>query len=147
MSPDSSLGKPRHPEMGHPSYGPLSTSPPMQLHLYNTPPIACTMPSELDQAVYTASKDLSTRKYTSIRAAAAAHGLSRTTLTRRLNEGQSCHTGHESQQVLSSLQENMLMQWILDLERQEHAPTHTQLREIALRISRNSDGSQKIGKN
>jgi hypothetical protein len=103
LVPDIKASKPPHLEMGHPSYGPLSTSPPMQLHLYNTPLIACIMPSKLDQAVYAASKDLSTRKYTSIRAAAAAHGLSRTILTRRLNKGQSYYTEYESQQVLSSL--------------------------------------------
>jgi Tc5 transposase DNA-binding domain len=39
----------------------------------------------------------------------------------------------------------MLVQWILDLERQGYAPTHSQLREM--RISLNSDGPDKISKN
>jgi hypothetical protein len=60
------------------------------------------MPSELDQAIHAASIDLSTRKYTSIRAAAAAHGVDRMTLTRRINAGKSRSIGHESQQTLSS---------------------------------------------
>jgi hypothetical protein len=68
------------------------------------------MPSELDQAVYAASIDLSTRKYTSIRAAAAAHCLSHATLTRRLNDGKSRSTGHERQQLLSTVQEDMIAQ-------------------------------------
>jgi hypothetical protein len=41
----------------------------------------------------------------------------------------------------------MLVQWIFDLERQEYALTHSQLYEMALRISLNSDGPDKIGKN
>jgi Tc5 transposase DNA-binding domain len=102
------------------------------------------MPSELDRAVYAASVDLSTRKYTSIRAAAAAHCLSHATLTRRLNDGRSCHTSHEPQQLLSTLQEDMIVQWVLNLERQGYAPSHSQLREMAVRISTHSGGPTKI---
>jgi hypothetical protein len=47
------------------------------------------MSSELDQAIYTTSIDLLKRKYTSIRAAAAAHGIDRIILTRRINAGKS----------------------------------------------------------
>jgi hypothetical protein len=54
------------------------------------------MPSELDQAIHAASIDLSTRKYTSIRAAAAAHGMDRITLTRRINAGKSRLIKYES---------------------------------------------------
>jgi hypothetical protein len=61
------------------------------------------MPSELDRAVYTASVDLLTRKYTSIRAAAAAHCLSHATLTRRLNDSRSYYTNYKPQQLLSTL--------------------------------------------
>jgi Tc5 transposase DNA-binding domain len=103
------------------------------------------MPSELDQAVYEASVDLSTRKYTSIRAAAAAHCLSHAILSRRLNEGKSRSAGHKTRQLLSSTQEDMLVQWVLNLERQGYTPTHSQLREIAIRISINSGGPTKVG--
>lgn len=40
----------------------------------------------------------------------------------------------------------MFVQWILDLERQGYAPTHSQLHEMALRISLNSNGPNKIVK-
>lgn len=123
----------------------LLTSPPTQPCLYITPPIGSTMPSELDQAVDAASEDLSTCKYRSTRAAAAAHGLSHATLTRRLREGKSRGAGHEFQQLLSSTQEDMVVQWVLDLERQGHAPPHTQLREMAVQISINSGGPDKVG--
>jgi hypothetical protein len=61
------------------------------------------MPSELDQAVYEASMDLSTRKYTSIRTAAAAHCLNHAILSRRLNEGKSRSAEHKVRQLLSSI--------------------------------------------
>jgi hypothetical protein len=61
------------------------------------------MPSELDQAVYEASVYLLTRKYTSIRAAAAAHCLSHAILSRRLNEGKSRSAEHKVRQLLSSI--------------------------------------------
>jgi hypothetical protein len=88
--------KPNHPFVSHPSNEPPSNPPPTQLHLDIPPPIGSTMPSELDQAIHAASIDLSTRKYTSIRAAAAAHGVDRMTLTRRINVGKSRSIGHES---------------------------------------------------
>jgi Tc5 transposase DNA-binding domain len=86
----------------------------------------------------------STRKYASIRAAAAAHCLSHATLARRLNDGRSCHTGHEPQQLLSTIQEDIVIQWVLNLERQGHAPSHSQLREMTVRISTHSGGPIKV---
>jgi hypothetical protein len=75
--------------MSHPSNEPPPNPPPTQLHLNIPPPIDSTMPSELDQAIHAASIDLLTRKYTSIRAAAAAHGIDRIILKRRINAGKS----------------------------------------------------------
>jgi hypothetical protein len=68
------------------------------------------MSSELDRAVYAASMDLLTRKYASIRAAAAAHCLSHATLARKLNDGRSYYTDHEPQQLLSIIQKNIIIQ-------------------------------------
>jgi Tc5 transposase DNA-binding domain len=39
----------------------------------------------------------------------------------------------------------MVVQWVLDLERQGHAPSHTQLREMAVQISINSGGPDNVG--
>jgi hypothetical protein len=82
--------------VSHPSNEPPSNPQPSQLHLNIPPLIDSIMLSELDQAIHTASIDLSTRKYTSIRAAAAAHGVDRITLTRRINAGKSRSIEHES---------------------------------------------------
>jgi Tc5 transposase DNA-binding domain/helix-turn-helix, Psq domain len=101
----------------------------------------------IDEAVKAANKDLSEGTLPSIRAAAAVYSIPRTTLDRRLNDGLTRRESHSFQQLLSIEQEKRLVQWILDLEKQGHAPTHKQVREMALQISIHSGGPQTIGHN
>jgi hypothetical protein len=86
----------------------------------------------IDEAVKAANKDLSEGILSSIRAAAAVYSIPRTTLDRRLNDGLTRRESHSFQQLLSIEHEKRLVQWILDLEKQGHAPTHKQVREMAL---------------
>lgn len=105
------------------------------------------MMSELDVAVQAALQDLIDEKYPSIRAAAAAYSLTYSTLWNRVNHRPNRRESHADQQLLSPIQENRLVLWILDLEQQGHAPTHAQLREMALKISIQSGGPSQIGTN
>jgi hypothetical protein len=105
------------------------------------------MASFEEQKIAQALEDLRTRKFTSIRAAATAHGLKRSTLTNRYNGGRSRQTARVAQQLLSQEQEISLVEWILSLEKQGHALTHAQVREMALLISKISGGPEIIGHN
>jgi Tc5 transposase DNA-binding domain len=101
--------------------------------------------SELD--IQAAIEDLLAARFRSVREVAAAYSIPPTTLTRRLRSGQSRQISHNHQQTLSPDQEERLVQWIMDLEQQGHAPTHHQVWEMALQISIHSGGPSIIGVN
>jgi Tc5 transposase DNA-binding domain len=105
------------------------------------------MASEMDRTVQAALTDLTEGKYPSLRAAAAAYSLNYTTLANRRRNGLNRCQSHLNQQILSPEQEDRLVRWILDLERQGHAPTHRQVREMAQKISICSGGPPIIGVN
>jgi Tc5 transposase DNA-binding domain len=100
------------------------------------------MPSPIDQAIESVKR----AELSSIRATAAAFGVDRTTLTRRLNGGYQRNNGHTSQQLLSPRQEDMLVKWVLEQERLGHAPTHQRIREYAAKISGYSGQGSHISK-
>jgi Tc5 transposase DNA-binding domain len=112
-----------------------------------TPSILLQMTSGLDTAVQAALADLDEGKYPSIRAAAAAYSLSSSTLARRRRNGLSRREAHSNQQILSPVQEDQLVQWILHLKRQGHTPTHHQVREMAQKISHIFGGPCLLGTN
>jgi len=86
-------------------------------------------------------------QYSSIRAAAAANDVPHNTLQRRLQGGLSRSLAREQQQLLSNEQEHLLKSWIIDLERQGHAPTFATVRELVIVVSKASGGPEKIGHN
>jgi hypothetical protein len=97
--------------------------------------------SRLQQAI----QDYETRRYPTIRSAAAANDVDRKTLGRRLQGGVSRAIAHEPQQLLTNEQEQLLVRWILDLEGQGHPPSFTQIRELVLIIRGESASTIKIG--
>jgi hypothetical protein len=97
----------------------------------------------MDQAIDSVERE----EFRSVRATALAHGVDRTTLVRRLNEGLQPNQGHASQQLLSPRQEDMLITWVLEQERPGHAPTHQRVREYAAKISGYSGQGTYIGSN
>jgi hypothetical protein len=103
------------------------------------------MPAVDESVVREALSDLTASRITSLRAAEAAYGVSRRTLARRVDGGLSRSKSHAHQQALSPTQEDSLVQWILDLERQGCAPTYTETREMARQISVFSKGPNFIG--
>jgi Tc5 transposase DNA-binding domain len=105
------------------------------------------MASELDIAVQAALQDLAEGKYPSVRAAAAAYSLNHATLRNRRAERPNRRESHAYRQILSPVQEDQLVEWILSLERQGHAPTHRQVQEMAQKVSIQSGGPPRIGIN
>lgn len=94
-----------------------------------------------------ALKDLETGRFSSVRAAAKAYNLDNTNLGQRRRGQRNRVESHEEQQPLSSLQEDMLVRWILEAEQAGHAFNHAQLRDMASIISSASGGDGKIGQN
>jgi hypothetical protein len=86
-------------------------------------------------------------EYPSIRAAATAYGVDRMTLARRLKGGNTRREARVSQQILSPIQEDLLIKWITDLDIAGAPPSFAQVREFAGMISNASGGPPTIGKN
>ena len=81
----------------------------------------------------------------SVRASAKRHAVSRSTLQRHLDGGQSIREAHMKQQSLSPRLEAELVRWILTQTKLGFAPPHLRFRMYALRISRASGGPQTLG--
>ena len=105
--------------------------------------MASNQETRLQQAIL----DYQSRRYPTIRAAAAANDVNRMTLSRRLQGGTSRAIARETQQLLSNQQEQMLVQWILDLEAQGHPPSFTQIRDLVVIIRGTYTEHLSIGQN
>ena len=85
-----------------------------------------------------------------IRACARAFKIPESTLRSRLNGTQESGFAQRTQLLLAQEQEQMLAQWILDLDAQKHAPAPAQVREM-VQIIRISSGTPQpippIGQN
>jgi hypothetical protein len=132
------------------------TQPPNDPHSYApTPPtsinhnitIYLDMASPFEEQINGALESIRTHQYPSIRAAAKAYGVNHRTLTRRLRGGLSYTQARQPQLLLSPEQEDLLVRWILDLERLGHPPNHTQIREFVVLICKAAGSSPTIGIN
>lgn len=94
-----------------------------------------TMSAEFGAVVKQALQDLADKKFRSVRAAAKFHLVDRRTLMRRKKGGSMRHNARVKQQLLTALQEKLLVRWILDLERCGNTPTYAQVRDMVLQIS------------
>ena len=70
--------------------------------------------------------------FTSIGAAATAHNVNPSTLSRRVNGGFTHSESHSKRQLLSMTQEEFLCKWIIELEAQGHAPNLLVMKETVL---------------
>lgn len=138
-----------HPRNEPPFYA-SSANQPTNFHqplLYYVTSNCFTMASNKELRLQQAINDYQMCRYTSIRAAAAANDVDRVTLGRRLHGGLSVTQSREPQQSLTNTQEILLKGWIIDLEAQGHAPTFSTVRELAIIVSKSTNGPQSIGKN
>ncbi|KAJ5887467.1 hypothetical protein N7495_007508 [Penicillium taxi] len=93
-----------------------------------------------------AISDLKSGQISSVKAAAIAYGVSRSTLTRRMNGSLSRRDAHSNQQRLSPGQEEFLVKWILERDSQGFPPSHACAREMAARILRSNGDNEPLGK-
>jgi hypothetical protein len=90
--------------------------------------------------------DLESGKYKSIRQAAKAYNVSRSTLANRQHGKPTRSVAHEQQQQPTPAQEEFLTGWILEQDLQGYAPSHTHVREMAARILRINGDAEPLGK-
>jgi hypothetical protein len=103
--------------------------------------------SDRERNIEAAIQDYRTGRYSSVRAAAKAYGISRTTLQARVNGRTNRATSHEYRQRLTPAQETFLVQWILDEESYGRPPTHARLRQMATRLLSAGGETRALGKN
>ena len=101
---------------------------------------------DTERAYTLALADLEAGRFRSIRAAADAYKIDNTNLGRRRRGQRNRVKSHEEQQTLSSLQEQMLVRWILEAEQAGHAFNHAQLKDMASIVNKASGGDGSIGK-
>ena len=99
------------------------------------------MARKSDPAVDLAVADYRRGVFTSFKAAAKAYNVSQSTVRDRYHGKPTRQQGHAHRQLLSPVQEKLLVQWALDLELCGQAPTHTQLKTMASVISQASGGT------
>ena len=78
--------------------------------------------------------------------AATRHGVPRNTLRGRFNGAQPYRHAHNSEQRLSVIQEEHLERWILCQEALGYAPTHAQVRAIAIAVLNREGEHKNLGK-
>jgi helix-turn-helix, Psq domain/Tc5 transposase DNA-binding domain len=104
------------------------------------------MPSQIEIQLAAALQHVKTTPDCSIRAAAKLYNVNRSTLTRHLHDGLSRQEGQAVKQLLTSKQEDMLVQWILQLEEEGHARIPVTIREMTAQISQNNGGPSTVGR-
>lgn len=105
------------------------------------------MPSAKDNEVLAAIDGWNAGLYSSKRAAARAHGVNHRTMLNRMAGVPSRHHGHSNQQTLSIPQEEFLVQWILQLEKEGHPPRQATVKDMATQIRRIAGETPTIGNN
>ncbi|RII22746.1 hypothetical protein CUC08_Gglean013400 [Alternaria sp. MG1] len=78
--------------------------------------------------------------------AATRHGDPRNTLRGRSNGAQPHQHAHNDEQRLTTIQEEHLKKWILQQEALGYAPTHAQVRTIAIAVLKRQGDCKNLGK-
>jgi 4-hydroxybenzoate polyprenyltransferase len=87
-------------------------------------------------------------QFASIRATATAYQIPVATLHRRIRGLTTTRrNAHESQQLLSQTQEDLVVRWILDCKRVGYSITHAQLIQFTRLISSSTGGPSSVGHN
>ena len=87
-----------------------------------------------EASIQLALDGLKTGEHTSAYSAAKAHGISKSTLLRRLKGEKPSTRAHEDQQQLSDAEEHVLLKWITKLTATGYPPMHNTIREMAEEI-------------
>jgi hypothetical protein len=98
------------------------------------------------QKVQKALQDLKEKKYRSIRQAALAHDVGKSTIAYRLHGRKSRAQSSSSSRRLTSEQEEVLIKWVEDRQRQILPLNHTTLRELVVQLLQENDDFKPLGK-
>lgn len=101
--------------------------------------------SNRENMIQAAIADFRSGAYPSQRAAAAAYGIPRSTLSTRIAGRQSSRVGHQNQQRLTPAQEEFIADWILEEADRGYPPSHARAREMAARFLRANGDLQPLG--
>ena len=94
-----------------------------------------------------ALQDLQDKRYKSIRQAARAHDIDKSSLAHRLRGRKPRALTFSSQQRLTPAQEIVLVHWIEDLQHQILPSNHSTIRQIVIHILKENDDLKPLGKN
>lgn len=98
-----------------------------------------------EQTIQSAIEALESGVYTSQRAAAKAYNVPRATLMDRMKGRTTRRESHQHRQRLAPVQEQILVEWILDLDSLGYPPSHARAREMATRILRLNGDEDALG--
>jgi transposase len=98
------------------------------------------------QKVQRALQDLKEKKYCSIRQAALANDVGKSTIAYRLHGRKSRTQSSSSSRRLTSEQEEVLIKWVEDRQRQILPLNHTTLRELVIQLLQENDDFEPLGK-
>jgi helix-turn-helix, Psq domain len=98
------------------------------------------------QKVQKALQDVREKKYRSIRQAALAHDVGKSTIAYRLHGRKSRAQSFSSLRRLTSEQEGVLVKWVEDLQRQILPINHTTLRELVVQLLQENSDFKLLGK-
>jgi hypothetical protein len=85
-------------------------------------------------SIQSAISDLNSGVFKSVRAAAKAYSIPRSTLQDRIAGATNSQKSHYNQQRLTPEQESFLVDWILEQDTNGYPPSHARAREMAIRI-------------
>jgi hypothetical protein len=102
--------------------------------------------SNKEEDIQKALIDLRTKRFRSIRQSAAFHNVSKSTLAHRARGRLARTTIDPNSQRLSSTQENVLLQWIQDLQRVYMALNYIKIRFVVTQILRKNGDSKPLRK-
>ena len=96
-------------------------------------------------AIDSAVRDYRAGIFTSLRKAAEAYEVPRSTLQDRMNGRQPNAIAHSNQQRLTPEQEGFLVDWILEEDSRAQPPSHPRVREMATRILHMNGDHKPLG--
>ena len=99
-----------------------------------------------EESIKRAIEDLENGNILSLRAAAAAYNIPRSTLRSRIAGGTNYQIGHHHRQRLTPAQEDFLAEWILEQDLQGFPPSLPRVREMASRILQMNGDTTPLGK-
>ena len=98
------------------------------------------------QQVQNALQDVRGKKYRSIRQSTLAHDVGKSTVAHRINGRKPRAQSYSSLRRLTPEQEEVIIKWLEDLQRQILPLNHTTLRELVVEILHENDDFKPLGK-